>query len=66
VWNAATGDPINAYQTGDPFKAYQSRVIIDQDEVLHVSWSPNGQRLAASDKDGKIWVGSVDLPGVPT
>lgn len=66
VLNAATGDPVNAYQTEDPANIYQGGVHYQQDEVLHVSWSPDGQRLAASDKDGKILVGSVDLAGLLT
>jgi eukaryotic-like serine/threonine-protein kinase len=54
VWNTATGDPVNRYL--DRFEPA---------EILHVSWSPDGTRLAASDKNGKIRIGSVDLPGVP-
>ncbi len=74
VWNAATGDPVKAYHVGDPVKAYHvgDPVKAFQDhynnmvaEVLHVSWSPDGTRLAAIDKNGKIWVGSLNLPDVP-
>ena len=74
VWNAATGDPVKAYHVGDPVKAYHvgDPVKAFQDhynnmvaEVLHVPWSPDGTRLAAIDKNGKFWVGSLNLPDVP-